>query len=58
MTAHGANDVTIPLIPQVGGGLIFIGFSEVATAIIVILMTDARTLTRRGREARRQKPDS
>lgn len=47
MLAHGTYDVTVPLMPQVGGGPIPVALSEVALAIIVILMTHARTLTRR-----------
>jgi membrane protease YdiL (CAAX protease family) len=51
MVAHGAYDVTVPLMPEVGGGPIIIALSEAALAIIVVLMTDRRTLTFRRVEA-------
>jgi len=47
MVAHAAHNVTVDLLPQVGGSAIIVALSYVAAAVIVVLLTDARTLTRR-----------
>jgi len=47
MLAHAAHNTTVSLLPRVGGGPIIIAISYVAAAIIVILVTGTRTLTRR-----------
>jgi membrane protease YdiL (CAAX protease family) len=46
MVAHAAHNVTVGLMPTVGGGAVIVALSYVAVAIIVVIMTDARTLTR------------
>jgi uncharacterized protein len=51
MVAHAAYDLTVPLMPEVGGGPIVIALSEVAAAVIVVLLTNRRTLTLRRMEA-------
>ena len=47
MVAHAAHNLTVDLFRNVGGNPIIIAFSYVVAAIIVILVTDSRTLTRR-----------
>lgn len=51
MVAHAAHNFTVQLMPQAGGGPILIALSYVAAAILVVLLTDARTLTHRGLRA-------
>jgi len=46
MVAHAAHNVTVDLMPMVGGSAVIVALSYVAVAIVVVLMTDARTLTR------------
>ncbi len=47
MVAHAAHNITVGLMPQVGGGAIIVALSYVAVAIVVVLMTDPQTLTAR-----------
>lgn len=47
MVAHAAYDITVPVMPEVGDGPILVALSEVAAAMIVVLVTDRRTLTSR-----------
>jgi membrane protease YdiL (CAAX protease family) len=44
MVAHAAHNFTVDLMPQVGGSPVIIALSYVAVAILVVLMTDPRTL--------------
>jgi membrane protease YdiL (CAAX protease family) len=46
MVAHAAHNITVDLMPQVGGSAVIVAWSYVAVAIVVVLMTDPRTLTR------------
>jgi membrane protease YdiL (CAAX protease family) len=46
MVAHAAHNITVDLMPQVGGNPVIVALSYVAVAIVVVLMTDRRTLTR------------
>jgi membrane protease YdiL (CAAX protease family) len=46
MVAHAAHNVTVDLMPQVGGSAVIVALSYVAVAIVVVLLTDPRTLTR------------
>jgi membrane protease YdiL (CAAX protease family) len=46
MVAHAAHNITVDLMPQVGGSPVIVALSYVAVAIVVVLMTDRRTLTR------------
>jgi uncharacterized protein len=48
MVAHAAHNVTVDLMPMVGGSAVIVAWSYVAVAIVVILITDSRTLTRSG----------
>ena len=45
MVAHAAHNVTVGLMPMVGGGAVIVALSYVAVAIVVVLTTDPRTLT-------------
>src|SRR6266851_1061283 len=45
MVAHAAHNITVALMPMVGGGAVIVALSYVAVAIVVVLMTDPRTLT-------------
>jgi membrane protease YdiL (CAAX protease family) len=47
MVAHAAHNLTVDLMPMVGGGAVIVASSYVAVAIVVVLATDPRTLTRR-----------
>jgi membrane protease YdiL (CAAX protease family) len=44
MVAHAAHNFTVDLMPQVGGSPVIVALSYVAVAILVVLMTDPRTL--------------
>ncbi len=46
MVAHAAHNITVDLMPQVGGSAVIVALSYVAVAVVVVLMTDPRTLTR------------
>ncbi len=46
MVAHAAHNITVDLMPMVGGSAVIVAWSYVAVAIVVILITDSRTLTR------------
>jgi len=46
MVAHAAHNITVDLMPMVGGSGVIVALSYVAVAIVVVLMTDPRTLTR------------
>jgi CAAX protease family protein len=46
MVAHAAHNITVGLMPQVGGSAVIVALSYVAVAILVVLMTDPRTLVR------------
>jgi hypothetical protein len=46
MVAHAGHNITVDLMPMVGGGAVIVALSYVAVAIVVVLMTDPRTLTR------------
>jgi membrane protease YdiL (CAAX protease family) len=46
MVAHAAHNIIVGLMPTVGGSAVTIALSYVAVAIVVVLMTDPRTLTR------------
>jgi CAAX protease family protein len=46
MVAHAAHNITVDLMPQVGGSAVIVALSYVAVAIFVVLLTDPRTLTR------------
>ena len=46
MVAHAAHNITVDLMPMVGGSAAIVAWSYVAVAIVVILITDSRTLTR------------
>jgi hypothetical protein len=46
MVAHAAHNVTVDLMPMVGGSAVIVALSYVAVAIVVVLMMDSRTLTR------------
>ncbi len=46
MVAHAAHNITVDLMPQVGGSAVIVALSYVAVAIVVAFMTDPRTLTR------------
>jgi membrane protease YdiL (CAAX protease family) len=46
MVAHAAHNLTVDLMPQVGGSSVIVALSYVAVAIIVVFLTDQRTLTR------------
>jgi len=50
MVAHAAHNVTVDLMPMVGGSAVKVALSYVAVAIVVVLMTDPRTLTTRTAE--------
>jgi uncharacterized protein len=52
MVAHAAHNVTVDLMPQVGGSPVIVALSYVAVAIVIVLLTDVRTLTRRPGESR------
>jgi len=45
MVAHAAHNITVDLMPQVGGSAVIVAVSYVAVAIVVALATDPRTLT-------------
>ncbi len=45
MVAHAAHNVTVDLMPMVGGSAVIVALSYVAVAIVVVLTTDPRTLT-------------
>ncbi len=47
MVAHAAHNITVDLMPMVGGSAVIVALSYVAVAIVVVLMTDRQTLTRR-----------
>lgn len=46
MIAHASHNLTVDLMPQVGGSPVIVAMSYVAAAIAVAVMTDPRTLTR------------
>ena len=46
MVAHAAHNITVDLIPQVGGSAVIVALSYVAVAIVVAILTDPRTLIR------------
>ena len=46
MAAHAAHNVTVDLMPMVGGSAVIVALSYVAVAIVIAFMTDPRTLTR------------
>jgi membrane protease YdiL (CAAX protease family) len=46
MVAHAAHNITVDLMPEVGGSAVIVALSYVAVAIAVALMTDPQTLTR------------
>jgi hypothetical protein len=46
MVAHAAHNITVDLVPMVGGSAVIVALSYVVVAIIVVLMTDPQTLTR------------
>jgi uncharacterized protein len=46
MVAHAAHNITVDLMPMVGGSAVIVAWSYVAVAIVVVLLTDPRTLTR------------
>ena len=50
MVAHAAHNITVGLMPQVGGSAVIVAWSYVAVAIVVVFMTDPRTLTARTAE--------
>ncbi len=50
MVAHAAHNITVGLMPQVEGSAVIVALSYVAVAIVVVLMTDPRTLTARTAE--------
>jgi hypothetical protein len=50
MVAHAAHNITVGLMPQVGGSAVVVAWSYVAVAIVVVLMTDPQTLTARTAE--------
>jgi uncharacterized protein len=45
MVAHAAHNITVDLMPQVGGSAVIVALSYVGVAVVVVLMTDPRTLT-------------
>ncbi len=45
MVAHAAHNITVDLMPMVGGSAVTVALSYIAVAIVVVLMTDLRTLT-------------
>jgi membrane protease YdiL (CAAX protease family) len=46
MVAHAAHNITVDLMPMVGGSAVIVAWSYVAAAVVVILTTDSQTLTR------------
>jgi membrane protease YdiL (CAAX protease family) len=46
MVAHAAHNITVDLMPEVGGSAVIVALSYVAVAIAVALMTGPQTLTR------------
>jgi membrane protease YdiL (CAAX protease family) len=46
MVAHAAHNITVDLMPMVGGSAVIVAWSYVAAAVVVILITDSQTLTR------------
>lgn len=46
MLAHAAHNITVDLMPMVGGSAVIVALSYVAVAIVVVLMSDPRTLIR------------
>jgi uncharacterized protein len=46
MVAHAGHNITVGLMPQVGGSAVIVALSYVAVAAVVVLMTRPRTLTR------------
>ena len=50
MIAHAAHNLTVDLMPQVGGSSVMVGLSYVVVAIVVALVTDPRTLKFRSRQ--------
>jgi uncharacterized protein len=50
MVAHAAHNITVDLMPMVGGSAVIVALSYVAVAIVVVLMTDPQTLTARTAE--------
>jgi membrane protease YdiL (CAAX protease family) len=46
MVAHAAHNITVALMPAIGGNAVIVALSYFAVAIAVVLMTDRRTLTR------------
>jgi membrane protease YdiL (CAAX protease family) len=49
MIAHAAHNLTVDLMPQVGGSPVIVALSYVTVAIVVVLMTDPKTLVRQSR---------
>ena len=49
MLAHAAHNLTVDLMPQVGGSSVIVALSYVAVAVVVALLTDPRTLKFRSR---------
>ncbi len=47
MVAHAAHNITVTLMPMVGGSAVIVALSYVAVAIVVAFLTDPRTLTAR-----------
>jgi hypothetical protein len=45
MVAHAAHNLTVGLMPMVGGSAVIVALSYAAVAVVVVLMTDPRTLT-------------
>jgi membrane protease YdiL (CAAX protease family) len=46
MVAHAAHNITVDLMPMVGGSAVIVALSYVVVAIVLVLITDPRTLTR------------
>jgi hypothetical protein len=46
MVAHAAHNITVDLVPMVGGSAVIVALTYVVVAIVVVLMTDPQTLTR------------
>jgi uncharacterized protein len=46
MVAHAAHNITVDLMPMVGGSAVIVALSYVAVAIVVALIPDPRSLTR------------
>ena len=44
MVAHAAHNITVDLMPMVGGSAVIIALSYVAVAIVLVLMTEPQTL--------------